>query len=60
MNIKSIKKGSLVVLRPEFGRGKSEVVRVTFVDTLNNIFWFLNDKKKEEIAFIEQVDCLAI
>ena len=59
MNIKTIKKGSLVVLRPEFGRGKQEVVKVSFVDTLNNILWFINDNQKEEIAFIEQIDCLA-
>ena len=59
LNIKNIKKGSLVVLRPQFGRAKSGVVRVTFVDTLNNFLFFENEVQKEEFAFLEQVDGLA-
>lgn len=60
MNIKDIKKGALILVRPDYGRAPVEVVRVTFVDKAASMIVYTEDSKKERWAYISQVDGLAV
>jgi hypothetical protein len=61
MNIKDIKKGALIIVRPDYGRGSAEVVQVTFVDKGNKMVVYKEyDNKKERWAYMNQIDGLAV
>ena len=59
--IGNIKTGALIIVRPDYGRGLSEVVRVTFVDTSNKMVVYKEDgSKRERWAYMNQIDGLAV
>lgn len=61
MNIQNIKTGALIIVRPDYGRGLSEVVRVTFVDKGNKMVVYKEDgSTKERWCYINQIDGLAV
>jgi len=60
MNIKDIKKGALILVRPDYGRAPVEVVRVTFIDSSSSMVLYTEDTKKERWAYISQIDGLAV
>jgi len=60
MNIKDIKKGALILVRPDYGRAPQLVGKVTFVDKTASMVLYTEGSTKEYWCYINQIDGLAI